>query len=133
MRLIADEVFGQITAWAEARGEPYEGKIAVCEVIQRRAKLRYSSDGTIFGTVSRPHQFSCWNPSDPNFLPMFQIDSADPVVNDIAVAWFRAKAGPEVVPGAVLYANLDLVSHVPSWADPAKLVAKIGQHSFFRV
>lgn len=132
MRLIPDDVFGKITAWAEARGEPFPGKVAVCEVIQRRARLRYSSDGTIFGTVTRPHQFSCWSPADPNFLPMFQIDSADPVVNEISVAWEQAKTGPPVVPEAVLYANLDLIASPPSWADPTKLVAKIGQHSFFR-
>jgi hypothetical protein len=131
VRLIADETFGKITAWAEARGEPFDGQVAVCEVIQRRARMRYFSDGTIFGTVTRPSQFSCWSAKDPNYLKMFVIDSSDPVVNQISVAWDRAKAGPEMIPGALLYANLSILPTAPTWADPAKLVAAIGHHSFF--
>ncbi len=133
MRLIPDETFGKMTAWAECRGEPELGQVAVCETIQRRTRLKYFSSGTVFSTVTRKYQFSCWLSSDPNYLPMFQIDSEDPAVQAIIVAWERAKAGPEVVPNAVLYANLEILPKRPTWADPAKLVAKIGRHSFFSI
>ena len=52
------EVLLAMTLWAECRGEPLEGKMAVASVIVNRASRR----GTDYHTeIMRPYQFSCWN------------------------------------------------------------------------
>ncbi len=46
------------TLYAEARGEPFKGKLAVAAVIQTRARLAGSS---LVGICLQTKQFSCWN------------------------------------------------------------------------
>jgi spore germination cell wall hydrolase CwlJ-like protein len=132
MRLVTDDIWGIIAVWQEAEGEIFLGKVAVAEVILRRAKLKYNSDGTIAGTVSRRYQFSSFNDDSHDNLRLIrslQIDDDDPIVKECISAWSQAKTGPEVVPGAVLYANLDISS--PAWALATKTVGKIDHHTFF--
>ncbi len=132
MRLIGDEVWGALTVWQEARGEPYLGKVAVAEVIQRRANLKFSSDGTIAGTVLRGWQFSGWNTADPNRIAAAKLDDADPVYQECLRAWTAAKMPTEhVVPTAVFYYNPAGATRLPAWAVPEKLVGVIGSHHFF--
>lgn len=128
MKLIQPDALAIVTIWQEARGEPYEGKIAVGEVIRNRMGRNYSSDGTVAGTIARPYQFSGWNPLDPNFLPSLKLDDADPLVIDCIRAWNESKT-TTYAKGAVLYCNLNLAR--PYWAKQEKLVTKIGEHSFF--
>lgn len=131
MKLVSEDTFGITTTWAEARGESQRGQIAVAEVIQRRAALKYFSDGTVAGTVLRPSQFSCWRTSDPNFPALLRLDDGDPAVASCMAAWAAAKLGPPVVPDALLYANLSILPTPPAWVAKTRLVAKIGSHSFF--
>lgn len=128
MRLIYDYLLGIVTVFQEAEGEPIDGKQAVAEVIQRRTKRKYMSDGTVAGTVLRRLQFSGMNHNAKNRIRSFQIDSSNPVVNDCVKAWVNAERGPDVVPGCMHYYNPSLVS--PAWAKGAKIVKKIGNHLF---
>jgi N-acetylmuramoyl-L-alanine amidase len=134
VRLVTDDTFGVITVKAEAGGEPFLGQVAVAEVILRRAKLRYMSDGTIFGTVTRPYQFSCWNQDEQDRELLYRCLLSDDAQADTAScisAWNQAlTSGVDVVPDAVLYCNLDVAS--PSWAIPTKTVGQIGKHTFFK-
>jgi spore germination cell wall hydrolase CwlJ-like protein len=132
MRLIADYLWGIITVWHEAQGEPYEGKVAVAEVIWRRTKRKYLSDGTVAGTCLWPVQFSGWNAHDasPKYRERIEgakLDSADPVVNDCVRAWEEAR-NSNLVPGVMHYYNDSLCD--PEWARGAKVVAEIGNHRF---
>lgn len=71
-----DEDAAVRTVYGEARGEPFEGQIAVAFVIRNRATwdeaLRPLNPehewwGKTVATVCHhPNQFSCWRPSDPN-------------------------------------------------------------------
>lgn len=128
MRLIPDYALGIITVFQEAEGEPYEGKRAVAEVIQRRTKRKFMSDGTVAGTVLKKYQFSGFNSDSGNRIRSFQIDSSDKVVDDCVRAWVDAERGPEIVPGCMHYYNPSLCD--PMWAHGAKLVAEIGHHRF---
>jgi len=128
MTLIPDHIWGIWTVWQEARGESYKGKVAVAEVILRRAEKRYSSDGTIAGTVLRPLQFSGWNSKDPNRLKSVKVDSLDPVMIECIDAWNEAESGSNLSKGAVLYHNPAICS--PSWAKNTIVVATIGNHAF---
>jgi spore germination cell wall hydrolase CwlJ-like protein len=131
MRLIADEVWGALTVWMEARGESYEGKVAVAEVIQRRAARKFMSDGTIVGTVLKAYQFSGFNTSDPNRLAAARLDDADPTYQECLAAWRDAIGGVSVVPAAVFYFNPKGLDHTPTWASTDKLVKIIGAYHFY--
>jgi N-acetylmuramoyl-L-alanine amidase len=128
VKLINPDSLAILTIWQEARGEPYQGKIAVAEVIRNRMERNYSSDGTVAGTIGRPYQFSGWNPLDPNFLPSLKLDDSDPTVIECIRAWNESSMTNHAK-GAVLYCNLNLAR--PYWARAEKLLVKIGEHSFF--
>jgi N-acetylmuramoyl-L-alanine amidase len=133
MRLISEEALAVITIMQEAAGEPYEGKVAVAEVIRNRMNKKYASDGTVSGTVLRPLQFSGWNAKDPGRIRAVRSDSDDKVVKECIRAWHEALAGTDMVKGAVLYYNPSIITEPPDWAlpDSATQVAVVGQHHFF--
>jgi spore germination cell wall hydrolase CwlJ-like protein len=133
MRLISDTALAAATIWQEARGEPYQGKLAVAEVIRNRMRFKYSSDGTVAGTVARSYQFSGWN-DDPGdnkqLVQSLKLDDDDPVVQECMTAWHDANMnGTNVAKGATLYANLNISK--PGWAKASMKVAEIGNHTFF--
>ena len=128
MRLIPDDVLGIVTVFQEAEGEPYEGKVAVAEVILNRTRKKYMSDGTVAGTVLRRLQFSGMNSDSANRIRSFKIDSDNHIVQDCIRAWSEAKAGSELAGGSLHYYNPRLAS--PSWAINAPVLARIGNHVF---
>jgi len=130
MRLIADYLLGIVTVFQEAEGEPYEGKVAVAEVILRRTKRRYMSDGTVAGTCLRRLQFSGWNDNSKNRIRSLQIDTSTPVVDECVRAWVEADKGSEIVPDCCHYYNAHIAS--PPWANGAEVVAVIGNHTFLK-
>ena len=128
MRVIPDDILGIVTVFQEAEGEPYMGKVAVAEVIWRRTKRKFMSDGTVAGTVLRRLQFSVMNSDSANRIRSFQIDTDDQNVQDCIRAWAEAKAGSNYAPGCLHYLNPKLCD--PLWARDAKVVAEIGNHRF---
>lgn len=131
MRIIPDSTLGIICLFQEAEGECYEGKVAVAEVILRRTRLKYMSDGTITGTVLRRLQFSGMNHDAPNRIRSFKIDTDDEAVKECLKAWAEAEAGSNLSGSALHYYNPRVVS--PSWAKDAEIVAVVGNHRFVRV
>lgn len=130
MRLIADDVWATLTIWQEARGETHHGRLAVAEVIRNRTAQRYSSDGTIAGTVLRAYQFSGWNTKDPNRGACAMLDYGDPIVADCFLAWREAQEGSNLVRGALLYFARAVVAE-PDWVAHCDRVATIGRHEFY--
>jgi len=152
MRLIPDETLAIVTIYQEAAGEPYEGKVAVAEVIRNRLRAKYMSDGTVSGTVLRAYQFSGWNTDAGKVrITSVRVDADDPLVLQCRAAWAEAMVnGSDRVKGAKLYLNPVVVlamsnprfgpkGQFPRWAadptDPTKLdvkrvVATIGRHVF---
>jgi len=113
----------------EAAGEPYEGKLAVAEVILRRTKRKYMSDGTVASTVLWPRQFSGWNTEGGKWrVECAKADSDDPVVQECTKAWVEVVQGRTIVPDCMWYYNPTLAQ--PSWARGATVVAEIGKHRF---
>ncbi|MGH0002624.1 cell wall hydrolase [Pseudovibrio ascidiaceicola] len=53
------------TLYGEARGESWQGKQAVANVVMNRVKSRRFPN-TIERVCLQPWQFSCWNENDPN-------------------------------------------------------------------
>ena len=132
MRLVSDTALAVLTIWQEARGEPWEGKVAVAEVIRNRMKEKYSSDGTVAGTVAKPWQFSGWRSDDPNLMVSLRLDDDDPLVKECAKAWLEANNnGTNVAKGALLYLARRILPNAPSWVKNSDRVAEIGHHVFY--
>lgn len=141
---MVEDFFAIVTIAQEAIGEPKEGKLAVAEVIRNRMAKRYSSDGTVIGTVLSKWQFSAWNPEsikDGKMTPLDikaylsrafkQVKMNEAILADCIWAWETSKTS-RTVNGAVLYFAPAVVS-TPTWARPehAVQVAEIGGHTFF--
>ena len=131
MRLISEDALAVANIWAEARGEPFEGKCAVGEVVRERMRRKYMSDGTVSGTIFRAFQFSWTNPTDPNRVHALSIDDDDPVVQECARAWKESETS-HYARGAVLYYAPAGVPKPPPWATPEKLAVVLGAHQFFQ-
>lgn len=134
---------GIIGVWAEARGEPYLGKVAVAETIIERGRRKFYSDGTVAGTLFRAKQFSAFNHSTPWRANAFNLDDSDPVVIECARAWDQAWAAvvkgieTRVLPGgAVFYHTIKAPREAgvwpPVWAVTSEFVADVGAHRFYR-
>jgi spore germination cell wall hydrolase CwlJ-like protein len=137
--LIDPDKLGIATVAQEALQEPFEGKLAVAEVIHNRMKAKFFSDGTVAGTVLKPKQFSGWNTNDPVRIRSVKWDDAMPSIQECTKAWFDAKHGSNTANGALLYYNPTFILpdgstiKTPDWALPenATEVARAGSHVFF--
>lgn len=116
-----------MTLWAESRGEPFAGKVAVANVIRNRMKAQNKTAAEI---VLHPYAFSCWMTVDVNRIPAATIDDTDAAVKECTDAWI-ASMNQNLVANATLYANMDALPNKPSWLDKANEVVKIGHHTFF--
>jgi len=131
-KVILDEVWGPLNIWAEARGEPFQGQVAVGFVTRERMRLGYFSDGSVTGTVWRPKQFSWTLAGDKQRQAVLDVDDEDPRYRTALDAW-EESASTDLLPrGTVLY-HADYVR--PGWAksDKVEFVRQIGQHLFYRL
>lgn len=128
MRLIMDDFLGIVTVFQEAEGESFLGKVLVAEVILRRTKRKFMSDGTVAGTVLRRLQFSGWNSDSANRIRSVKLDTNDQSAQDCIRAWSEAKAGSNYAPDCMHYYNPRLCD--PAWAKDAKVVKEEGNHRF---
>ncbi len=129
-RVIPDDVWGILCVFAESRGEPYEGQVAVGNVVRNRTARRFFSDGTIASTVLSPHQFSWTNTVDAQRTRVFSVAWDDPAWRVAARAWFESAQSRPV--GNALFYHADYVS--PSWAKAQgiEFIKRIGRHLFYR-
>ena len=121
------------TIWGEARGEPSGGMEAVASVILNRAAYPRWWGHDIVSVCLHPWQFSCWNADDPNRSQLMAVTEADPQFTEALNIAAAAVAGalPDTTNRADSYADLR-VCH-PKWAANNAPVAKIGNHTFFRL
>jgi N-acetylmuramoyl-L-alanine amidase len=131
MKLIPDSSWGILTVFMEAENQSIDGKTAVAEVILRRTRLKYMSDGTITDTCLRPYQFSCWNSKHPGRVRGAMLETDSMQGQECTLAWNRAVAGSNLSQGAVLYLNPVGVLVMPEWATEEMRVASIGHHQFY--
>lgn len=137
-RVISDDALAVVTIYQEAASEPFEGKVAVAEVIRNRMLAHHESDGSVAGTVLDPFAFSGWNSTEKSGpikrlrIRSVQIDDADPAVVDCHRAWLEALKASNTVTGALYYYNPAGVDHTPDWVADCEFVAHIGHHLFYR-
>lgn len=113
MQLLARAVNG------EARGEPYEGQVAVAAVILNRVN-HSSFPNTIAGVIYQPGAFTAVSDGQIN-VP---IDTSSTVYK----ACRDAMNGWDPTGGAIYYFNPDTATNSWIWSRP--LIKQIGKHRF---
>jgi spore germination cell wall hydrolase CwlJ-like protein len=123
-----------IGVWMEARGEPYEGKLAVAYTMMNRVRDTRWPD-TVSDVLMQAWQFSWANPGDPNRLLLDDINWNDTTFDESYKAACTAYylILPDVTHGANHYINPKAVKKLPSWYDRNKIVRIIGNHEFLRL
>ena len=130
------EIFAK-TLYGEARGESLAGIEAVANVILNRHKIALHTNRIWWGkTISeiclKPRQFSCWNPTDPNFKFLHQDLSDDKLYQICKRVALRALHGNLIdnTHGATHYHTIRVN---PYWAKGFIPSAQIGNHLFYRL
>lgn len=131
MRLVSDQAWAVMTVWGEASSEDHDGRVAVCETIRNRMKLRLRSDGTVAGTVLSPLQYSFWNATaSRRRIAAANLDTSDPLPADCVAAWVESETS-NLTNGATHYVNTALAQ--PSWLANAYDLVVIGRHTFCKL
>jgi hypothetical protein len=107
------ELLYQIVA-GEARGEPYDGMIAVAETVLNRARL--------------------WDMTPTEIMTaegQFYTGYNGPISDAVKLAVSDALAGIKVFPGQQI-THFHEASVTPYWAESKTFVGKIGNHKFYR-
>lgn len=102
---------------AEARGEPYAGKVAVAAVVLNRVK-HPSFPNTISGVVYQPWAFTAVNDGQINLAPD---ESSKNAARDALNGW-------DPTYGCIYYYNPKTATN--SWIRTRKIVTTIGNHVF---
>lgn len=121
-----------LVLWREARGEPFQAKLAVAYSIMNRVTHPAWWGTTLSEVIAKKWQYSSMTaPSDPNLVKW-------PLRGD---RWFMeclhaaelAQENPQAnpVPGADSYHDTSIPS--PNWADPQRLVGQIGHLVFYNL
>ncbi len=103
----------------EARGEPYEGQVAVAAVILNRVK-HSSFPNTISGVIYQPGAFTAVSDGQIN-VPIDSKSTVYKACQDAMNGWDPSN-------GAIYYFNPDTATNKWIWSRP--LIVKIGKHRF---
>ena len=103
--------------YAEARGESYQGQVAVGAVVLNRVKSS-SFPNTISGVIYQPYAFTCVNDGQINLSPN---QTAINAANDAMNGWDPSY-------GCLYYYNPKVATS--SWIYSRKTVVTIGNHVF---
>lgn len=127
------------TVYGEARGEPFNGQVAVAWVIRNRAS-RVAFAGPLAGhpgsvdfVCTMPWQFSCWNENDPNRAVIENLQWDDPAlakVQDVVTGVFLCDTEPDPTNGADHYHTIAKPAGArvwpPYWAKAYAESARVG-------
>lgn len=116
-----------ICVWREASGESLLGKLLVAQTVENRVRDPRWPE-TYIGVITQRLQFSSFNQNDPNVVRW---------PAEIDAAWSDCVAAAELVvaaPSALTAANHYHALNVhPPWEDATKVVAREGNHIFYRL
>jgi spore germination cell wall hydrolase CwlJ-like protein len=125
LHILARTIFG------EARGQDFEGQIAVAWVVRNRVARPRRFAPTVAGVCLSPMQFSCWNRADPTFERMVMVEIPDPAyVTALAAAGMvLTDRAPDPTGGADHY-HATYVQ--PYWARTMTRTVQLGAHVFYK-
>jgi N-acetylmuramoyl-L-alanine amidase len=135
-----------LTIYGEARGEKYEGKVAVGSVILERVDHRDWDGKNIQEVCLMPYQFSCYLPNDKNFNALKaiandwdnKIKQSQPLRECLNITGLLLSQSINRTPEIAKYhatqyltASLRKSKACPAWVKKLKLVAAVGSHEFY--
>lgn len=122
------------TLYGEARGEGYQGMVAVANVIMNRVKLQSWYGLTPYEVCHKLWQFSCWNKDDPNLKIIEDVTPADPIFKECLNIAYQAVEGTleDITGGAVNYFSRSM-KEPPAWAEGQTPTAAIGHQLFYKL
>lgn len=125
------------TLYGEARGEIAQygerALLAIGHVILNRLESKSWYGNSIEAVCLKPKQFSCWNPTDPNFQIITQINILDDVYKrcrDLARSLMTVSPRTDFTFGANHYHHHSLK---PFWSLEKKPTITIGHHIFYKL
>ncbi|MGK7895018.1 MAG: cell wall hydrolase [Xenococcus sp. (in: cyanobacteria)] len=121
------------TIYGEARGENYQGKIAVAYTIINRVESPITWWGdSIIDVCQHPYQYSCWNINDPNRSKIKSVTRSNPNFEECYQVAKKvvAKEIEDPTSGATHYYAKYIAT--PSWAKGLTPAARIYNHLFFK-
>lgn len=123
MKFVESVYWLALNIYHEARGEPLQGKIAVAHVTISRATKRRMA---VKAVVTQPHQFSWYSDSKPD-----DITDHDAFIQCIeaSLAAMDQRLQGDTMGGADHY---HATSVNPTWNRNMKVIAKIGNHIFYK-
>ncbi|MFA7099344.1 MAG: cell wall hydrolase [Eubacteriales bacterium] len=135
---LTDEKILAICIWGEARGEPFEAKLAVASVIKERVRRGGWYGKGYHGVILKDKQFSCFNPFDPNFIKMIDLvynfdEENNKEKNKVVWECYKIAKGiitGNIKPNIVATNYLSIYCDV-CWENKLKKVATIGRHDFY--
>lgn len=132
-----DVIYAAQTVYGEARGEPWNAKLGVANVILNRKKARRRYFGrTIKTIVKKPDQFTCWSRRNVNYKKCH-----NPLKYDSVDTWLQCYTAALLVlrgevkdntNGALWYIDESIIHDPPSWLAKLKLSAQHGKLFFYR-
>ena len=123
------------TIYGEARGESFEGQVAVAWVIKNRSIKRRR---TLMEICLAPFQFSCWNSSDPNKAIIERVNFDDLKFTRAYGIACLVNTGnlPDPTENSDHYHTIARPKGArqwpPSWASSLNKIKEIGNHVFYR-
>lgn len=117
--------------WGESRNQPYIGQVAIANVIMNRANHGGWWGNTPREVCTKPMQFSCLNPNDPNLPKLLDVDATDKIYAICLEIAENALADDlnDFSEGSDSYTATGLVT---PWNKNLTPVVVIGAHSFYR-
>ncbi len=110
----SEEVLLRACLWAEARGEPAVGRLAIAWVIKNRA---LHADSTMKAQILKPWQFSSFNQNDPNRELLLVAHKQDPggwAAVDAICELFENRVTEDPTSGALNY-YVEKMDKPPAW------------------
>ncbi len=142
--MIGDIDIAARTIAREAGNEPWEGQVAVAEVLINRVRIALANgkgkaqvdDHCIAAACLRRLQFSAWNLNDPNRAKAMAMTGADPWYRKAEKAFMEAWLnGSDLTRGATNYFTTKRPSYAaswpPAWAKRMRHTVTIGAHEFY--
>ncbi|MBU2249266.1 MAG: cell wall hydrolase [Gammaproteobacteria bacterium] len=125
---------------AEARGEPYDGRVSVAFVVRNRVRDRRWPN-TYAEVITQPYQFSCLLDRDPNqkvfldnLLPSKNFNLESMIYRECLGIAFLVIGNwrKDITQGANHY-HADWMVPFPKWSDPNKITYSVGGHIFYKL
>ena len=124
---------GARTVYGEARGEDYNGKLAVSNVLHNRVKEGGWYGDSLRFVCLKPYQFSCWLKNDPHRAKLEAVDYDDMHLRECLRAVLEAQDSQDDITYGANHYLVSTLDPKPDWYDESKITVSVGHHTFLKL